>query len=595
MFTQTCHSPQLRPSNTNQLAELPTSSKSVVYLRNFNSKHANFNYRQWPRTISMSSISDTKQQISTRGPTISIRPGIGLTRINKDHLLKCISSKAVTMTNQRNLDQDKYSRAIEDLNFLQSNTQVLALAKYKAPETILPLFKRQLNLAGISIEDLAKLNIIHVSGTKGKGSTCAFAESILRATGLKTGFYNSPHLIKVTERIKISGQPIDDSLFGRYFRKVYDRLIDGTSRENITMPSYFSFLTILAFHIFLEEKVEVAIVEVGIGGEYDPTNIIQRPIACIITTLDYDHTNILGHTIESIARNKAGIIKKGAPVFTIQHEQDTASRAIKARADERGAPLYICEPFEDACNIKLGIKGSVQHLNASLACQAASYFLRKIRPEVNQISTCVDEHPHRSCLNYSDLPDSFREGLETCSWMGRCQVIKFPRVTFFLDGAHTRKSMENCLDWFLATSKELDENADKILMVNVIGERDKIEVLRPLTKFQGFKCVMFSTNRTDTASETPKSDKFIMTQGPSNEKSMENAKRNAAIWNSLLKDGGRRASDIQIARHTCDCTRAIDRMSRQNPNRKIHVLATGSLHFVGSVLEVLQTQKELRV
>lgn len=487
-----------------------------------------------------------------------------------------------------------YLRAIQDLNLLQSNTQGLALAKYKKPETIIPLFKRQLILAGINIDDLDKLNIIHVSGTKGKGSTCAFTESILRAAGLKTGFYNSPHLVKVTERIKINGLPIEDELFSKYFREVFDRLVEETRRENIAMPSYFSFLTILAFHIFIENKVDCALVEVGIGGEYDPTNVVQRPVACCITTLDLDHTNILGKTIESIAWTKAGIIKAGAPIFTIEHEQDGALRMIQTRADEKKSPLYICKPLKTVpANFDLGIKGSAQYTNAALACQLAMYLIKTVfQDRFKFVDVGIMKGERILTTHLTELPCFFQEGLKSCTWPGRCQIIEYPRILFFLDGAHTKKSVINCLEWFNMVSNGVSKDAHRVLMVNIIGERDKSEILRPLAKYEGFNHVIFSTNRINPAGDTSKSETFVNIQGPNNEKSLENLKNNASIWESLMKENGRDISNVMIRPNTLDSLKIIDGISKQNPDKKLHVLVTGSLHFVGAIIETLQLVDE---
>jgi folylpolyglutamate synthase len=154
------------------------------------------------------------------------------------------------------------------------------------------------------------LKIIHIAGTKGKGSTGAFCESILRNQGMKTGLFTSPHLIEVRERIRIGGKPLDRQKFGEYFFDCWKRVESSpeTSPSNI-MPNYFRFLTLMAFHVFLEENVDVAIIEVGIGGYNDPTNFVPIPYVCGITSLGYDHTNILGTSLADIAWHKAGIFK----------------------------------------------------------------------------------------------------------------------------------------------------------------------------------------------------------------------------------------------------------------------------------------------
>lgn len=503
-------------------------------------------------------------------------------------------------------DGEQYARAIEDLNSLQSNNQVLALAKYKKPETILPLFRQQLELAGIRSEDLNRLNVIHVSGTKGKGSTCAFVERILaefHRPKLKVCSYNSPHLVSVTERIRLNCKPIDKALFSKCFRHVFDKLKRETERANITMPSYFSFLTILAFHIFLEERVDCAVVEVGMGGEYDPTNVIEKPVACAITTLDLDHTNILGKTIEQIAWTKAGIIKPGIPLFTVAHEQPEVIKVIEARAREKQSPVYICKPLDPDQQLELGIAGTAQYLNASLACQLAAYLLAKLPLNEHKFSRL----PRSSSVavgqpvaleletKLETLPDFFRSGLARCQLPGRCQVVRCPGIVFFLDGAHTRKSIENCLEWFVNASMALDGAAKKLLMVNVIGDRDKGEVLKPLSRYGAFERVLFSTNRIQSSSfdELATSETFARQQDPNHEKGLENAKFNAKVWQELkdqfnennLEESSSSSNKTSTHASIMDCVNLIEKYKLES--KPLHVLSTGSLHFVGAVLETL--------
>jgi folylpolyglutamate synthase len=160
----------------------------------------------------------------------------------------------------------------------------------------------------LQVTDLNQLKVIHIAGTKGKGSTSAFCEIMLRSRGLKTGLFTSPHLLEVRERIRINGRPIGKEVFGTSFFECWERL-STHRKERATMPAYFRFLTLMAFHIFIEEKVDVAIIEVGIGGHYDSTNIIPTPYACGISSIGHDHLDILGNTLAQIAWHKAGIFK----------------------------------------------------------------------------------------------------------------------------------------------------------------------------------------------------------------------------------------------------------------------------------------------
>ena len=249
-----------------------------------------------------------------------------------------------------------FSEAVRLLNTLQANHATLESLKRAGARLnlrSLPEMRVYLSRLGYSQGDLDRLNVIHVTGTKGKGSTCAFTESVLRAHGVRTGLYTSPHLVSVRERIMLAGRPVETEKFVRYFFETWDRIqppggafaapflyvkrsflpfcliltcsirsgSNGgapyavSSDDAPPLPSYFRFLTLLCFHIFLQEQVDVAILEVGIGGAYDATNVIDRPVVCGITSIGIDHTDVLGDTVESIAWHKAGIIKVRKQVF----------------------------------------------------------------------------------------------------------------------------------------------------------------------------------------------------------------------------------------------------------------------------------------
>uniref|UniRef100_A0A493TDA4 Folylpolyglutamate synthase n=1 Tax=Anas platyrhynchos platyrhynchos TaxID=8840 RepID=A0A493TDA4_ANAPP len=229
--------------------------------------------------------------------------------------------------------------AIRTLNSLQTNASFLEQLRRERPDprAQLEAMRGFLERSGLQVEDLDGLNIIHVTGTKGKGSACAFTERILRGYGLKTGFYSSPHLVQVRERIRINGQPLSKELFSKYFWLVYNRLEEtkvGASRGS--MPAYFRFLTIMAFHVFLQEKVDLAVLEVGIGGAYDCTNIIRTPVVCGVSSLGIDHTSILGDTVEKIAWQKGGIFKPGVPAFTVP-QPERPLEVLRDRAREGGS------------------------------------------------------------------------------------------------------------------------------------------------------------------------------------------------------------------------------------------------------------------
>jgi dihydrofolate synthase/folylpolyglutamate synthase len=182
----------------------------------------------------------------------------------------------------------------------------------------------------------------HIAGTNGKGSTAAMLESILRAAGLDTGLYTSPHLERINERIAIAGAPVDDGEFARSFtrlRALIERLL--ASGELAAHPTYFECLTAMAFEIFARRPVSFAVLEVGMGGRLDATNIVVPEVA-VITQIDFDHEDYLGHSIEQIAGEKAAIVKPGVPVV-VAAERPMARAVIERRAEEADAPVILLD------------------------------------------------------------------------------------------------------------------------------------------------------------------------------------------------------------------------------------------------------------
>ena len=209
------------------------------------------------------------------------------------------------------------------------------------------------------------LKYIHVAGTNGKGSVCAMLESILRAAGYKTGLYTSPHIWEYTERIKICGQDISKEDFANYVELITSIGIHLTE---------FEILTVMMFLYFKEQGVDVAIVEVGLGGRLDATNVIKENLCSVITQIDLDHTDRLGDTKEKIAYEKAGIIKPNCPVIT-----GMGYEAIKDRADECDSMFILVTPYvEQKFAETLALKGRHQLDNLALVITAINYVFPEI-------------------------------------------------------------------------------------------------------------------------------------------------------------------------------------------------------------------------
>ncbi|KAJ1817255.1 Folylpolyglutamate synthetase [Coemansia sp. RSA 2599] len=431
-------------------------------------------------------------------------------------------------------------------------------------------FKAYLEKIGYQVEDLDRLNIIHVAGTKGKGSTCAFVSSILQQVDsprqLKVGHFSSPHLIETRERIQINGKPISKALFVKYFDEVYGWLSSDTpplrkvAPDSPSLPGYGRFLNLMAIHAFISENVDVAIFEVGVGGQYDSTNIVEHPVVCGISSLGIDHQAILGSTISSIAWHKAGIIKEGVPAFTVP--QDSSALIItRARAAENNTTVTVVEPLPEN-KYKLGAAGEYQLINAALAEALCREWLEIKRPE------CSKEQ----------VDKWVSEGLRLTYLPGRSHTFVSPRyqnLVWHLDAAHTVDSMTACAKWFMSNSEKGSAN-QYVLLFNGPNDYSKKDMLSKLYEHAGeinFVNAVFCpnvTNRVDCVSLHSVRDETLRQQ-----------RESAEHW--CLISG---ATKKKVYPTINAAVEYIEKKYRAERNIKTHVLVTGSMYLVGGVLDV---------
>ena len=282
------------------------------------------------------------------------------------------------------------------------------------------------------------LAAIHIAGSNGKGSTSAMVEAIARAAGLRTGLTTSPHLARFAERIRIAGEPIADAPFERALGAVLERC-----RPDLT---FFESLTVAAFQAFHEARVDVAVLEVGLGGRLDATNVVPSPIATAVTSISLEHTAILGETIDAIAREKAGIFKRGAPVVLgpLDPEADRAMTEVAAEVgagplarvlragSARGAEdlevsfqdgsTLIHGPGDRELAVEIGLRGAHQAENAGVAVALAHLLSRRF--------------PDR------DWQSAIPAGLRGVAWPGRLERVARGEVSVILDGAHNPDGIE---------------------------------------------------------------------------------------------------------------------------------------------------------
>ncbi|NXJ76318.1 FOLC protein, partial [Trogon melanurus] len=383
---------------------------------------------------------------------------------------------------------------------------------------------------------------------------------------------SSPHLVQVRERIRINGQPISKEQFSKYFWLVYNRLEETKDPVHASMPAYFRFLTVMAFHVFLQEKVDLAVVEVGIGGAYDCTNIIRAPVVCGVSSLGIDHTSILGDTMEKIAWQKGGIFKPGVPAFTVA-QPERPLEVLRDRAQEREVswvvgrvdgwvpygkgelsllspqcPLYLCpelDAFEGGRRVlELGLAGAHQRSNAALALQLARTWLQRRGcrglGELKEVLPSTELVGRPVPLAPAFRPtDAMIQGLRDTEWLGRTQVLPRGPVTWYLDGAHTTTSIQACVRWFHQAALRQDKPHDgpevRVLLFNATGDRDTAALLKLLLPCH-FDYAVFCPNFTEvSASSNADQQNFNVTL----ENALTRCLENQQTWTRLLEEKGR--------------------------------------------------------
>jgi dihydrofolate synthase/folylpolyglutamate synthase len=267
---------------------------------------------------------------------------------------------------------------------------------------------------------------VHVAGTNGKGSTCALIERALREAGIRTGLYTSPHLVEPTERIQVAGRPVSAEEFAAAFDRVHSTAERLVHEAAIDMhPTYFETITAMAFALFRDLNAEMVVLETGMGGRLDGTNVVN-PELSVITPVDFDHEQYLGDTIPKIASEKAGIIKPGRPVV-IARQRPEAQAVLERRAREQAAPPIRATDWV-AQDLHLDAFGS--HFVAEGPAQIAVQCPLVGAHQVDNTLTAVAALHH---LGMSD--DSIRSGIAATRWPGRLELVR-RRPDLLLDGAH---------------------------------------------------------------------------------------------------------------------------------------------------------------
>jgi dihydrofolate synthase/folylpolyglutamate synthase len=280
-----------------------------------------------------------------------------------------------------------------------------------------------------------KYRSVHIAGTNGKGSTAAFTESILRTAGVKTGLYTSPHLEKINERIRVNGEETSDEDFAESFTKIQtlieELLAQGKVRAH---PTFFEVVTALAFEHFAKAQIEIAVFEVGLGGRLDATNIVV-PEVSVITRVDFDHESFLGHSLEEIASEKAGIIKRGVPLVLAEQRKEARS-VILGRAQEWNAAVVETEKEYRAENI--GLKDGCVRAEIVEAKSGERFQVAPMLRGRFQLANAINAIAVAQILKKQGKgisKDAVEQGIANAVWPGRIEKLQ-SKPEVYLDGAH---------------------------------------------------------------------------------------------------------------------------------------------------------------
>lgn len=318
--------------------------------------------------------------------------------------------------------------------------------------------------------------IIHVAGTNGKGSVCNYLNALLQTDGYRVGMFTSPHLITMNERIRINNDIISKKRFLKAFYEL-KQFLEETESAECSHPTFFEFLFLLAMKVFEEEKVDVIILETGLGGRLDATNVIGKPWLTIITEIGLDHMQYLGDTKALIAEEKAGIIKENVPVVVLNKSQD-ATEVIVRKAKKAGAPCYLVEK-EDGKFLKLR--------NKSIDFSYKSSYYDYITFSLSTLALYQVENAALALKAYEILKAGewnlplIKEALFQADWEGRMEEV-LPNV--YVDGAHNADGIKA----FLETVEHMPKEGKRTLLFSVVDDKAYEEMVDTIVSSALFDC-----------------------------------------------------------------------------------------------------------
>ena len=308
--------------------------------------------------------------------------------------------------------------------------------------------------------------VFHVAGTNGKGSVCVYLDAMLRAQGKRTGLFISPHLIRINERIRIDAEPVSDETFTRLFLKTRES-VRKMEALGLPHPSFFEFLFGMAMAGFAEADAEYVILETGLGGRLDATNSISSPLACILTSIGLDHTEILGDTLEKIAAEKAGILKQHVPVIYADTQKESSS-VIEKRAKELDCP---CKKIGKSAYEILKIQDGTLAFSPANAYYGDTTWKLQNTAVYQAENAMLAMEAMRTVFKEQGNVSGWREALFQVKWEGRMEEIL---PDFYVDGAHNVSAVK------MFVQSIQNDPREKIVLFSAVRDKNYEEMIQIL-------------------------------------------------------------------------------------------------------------------
>ena len=312
-----------------------------------------------------------------------------------------------------------------------------------------------------------RFQVVHVAGSNGKGSVCAYIESVLRAAGKKTGLFTSPHLVHLEERFAVEGSPCSRQEFVQAADEV-ERAVSALVQDGLPHPTFFEYVFAVGMVVFAGRGVEYAVLETGLGGRLDATNILEHPVLTVITSISLEHTEILGNTIGEIAGEKAGILKRGVPVVYDASEPE-AEKIIAERSVRLHCPRYPVKPEKIKILLNTGKKIDFSYDSGYDVTEVSIPFGAPYQAQNGAVALQALE-----CLGRTERisQEAVKQGMAGVVWKGRMQEVQ-PGI--YLDGAHNLSGIEGFLEAVKQITKE-----SAVLLFSMVKEKDYTHAARKL-------------------------------------------------------------------------------------------------------------------